>query len=239
MSCSISVIIPAYQHALTLPACLNALLAQTAPADEIIVVDDGSTDNTPDLLADFEKRGVRVIRQENAGSNEARNRGFQEATGELLLFLDADVVMRRAMLERLEQALHKNPTAAYAYCRFRFGWKRFASYPFSKERLCAMNYIHTTSLIRREWFPGFDSRIKRFQDWDVWLTILEKGGEGVFVPEELFQVCVKRGRTGISSWRPSWLYKIPWKRFRWAPSSVDKYEEARRKIFEKHGLCKT
>lgn len=85
----VSVIVPVYNGARTLPACLQALQNQTSPADqyEIIVVDDGSTDSTVAVAQGF---GVRVISQPNAGPAAARNRGAAEARGELLLFTDAD-----------------------------------------------------------------------------------------------------------------------------------------------------
>lgn len=233
---TISIIIPAYQHAHTLTACLESVFAQTVPPFEVIVVDDGSTDDTPRVLEMFLDRGVRVIRQENRGGNAARNRGFNASSGVLVLFLDADIVMRNDMLEILANALEKHSSAAYAYSAFRFGWKRFSSYRFSSNLLRRMNYIHTSALIRREAFPRFDETLKRFQDWDLWLTILERGGEGIYVEEELFRALSDTKRRGISSWRPSWMYRIPWKRFGWMPKSVRDYEEARRIVLLKHHL---
>jgi hypothetical protein len=99
-----------------------------------------------------------------------------------------------------------------------------------------MNYIHTTSLIRREHFPGFDPAIRRFQDWDVWLTMVGQGRTGVFIDEELFRVIDRADRPGISQWRPSILYLIPWRLLGWRPSSVRSYEDARQVIAKKHAL---
>lgn len=85
-----SVIIPLYNDADTICACLDALLAQSiAPQLEIVVVDDGSTDIGPDLLAQYP---VRLLRQPNAGPAAARNTGAKAAEGEILLFLDADCI---------------------------------------------------------------------------------------------------------------------------------------------------
>ncbi len=86
---SVSVIIPVYNGAETLPECLRAVQAQTFPPQlcEVIVVNDGSTDNTAEVARGW---GVRVISQTNAGAAAARNRGAREARGDILLFTDAD-----------------------------------------------------------------------------------------------------------------------------------------------------
>jgi len=233
----VSVIIPTYQHAITIKRCLDAVLRQTLAPSEVIVIDDGSTDETRRVVEPFISQGtVRYLFQENRGSNPARNRGFRESSGEYVIFLDADVVMRKDMLAKLVQALHDHPQAGFAYSGFRFGWKRFSGFPFNADRLRRMNFIHTSALIRSDGFPGFDEAIKRFQDWDVWLTLLKEGKEGVFVDEELFRVLLPHGRAGISSWRPSFLYGISWSILGWRPPSVRRYEEARDVIRKKHHL---
>jgi glycosyltransferase involved in cell wall biosynthesis len=88
MSAKTSVIICAYNYARFLPRCLESVLSQSQPADEIIVVDDGSTDQTQTVVTGF--RSVRYIRQKHSGKAAAFNRGFQTATGTLLCHLDAD-----------------------------------------------------------------------------------------------------------------------------------------------------
>lgn len=232
---TISVIIPSYQHAKTLSECLNSIFIQTRKPDEIIVVNDGSTDDTERILAEFADR-VTIVTQSNQGGNVARNNGFARSTGDLVIFCDADVVMAPDMLATMEKALVDHPDASYVYSGFRFGWKSFSSFPFDADRLRRMNFVHTTSLVRREHFPGFDPSIKRFQDWDVWLTMLEQGHVGTFVNRELFQVIDRSDRPSISQWRPSFLYKIPWHRLPWSPPSIRRYASAKQIIATKHHL---
>lgn len=231
----ISVIIPSYQHASTLPNCLDSVFGQTISDVEIIVVNDGSTDNTKEVLQAYADR-LTIINQENRGAAAARNAGFDASKGEFVIFCDADVIMRPDMLQKMLEALVKHQDKAYAYSAFRFGWKKFTSYPFSAERLRQMNFITTTSLIRRADFPRFDEQLHRFQDWDLWLTILQQGKEGIFIAEELFRVIDDHGRMGISQWRPSMMYRIPWSLFGWEPKSIQKYRAAREIIRAKHGL---
>lgn len=84
-----SVIIPAYNSEATLARTIDSVLTQTYPAHEIILVDDGSTDGTPDVAARYNEK-LLYLRQDNAGVSSARNHGAQIATGDWLAFLDAD-----------------------------------------------------------------------------------------------------------------------------------------------------
>ena len=113
--------------------------------------------------------------------------------------------MKPGMLSKMSKALDEHPNISYVYSSFKFGWKKFKLWEFDAARLRQMPYIHTTSLIRREHFPGFDPNLKRLQDWDLWLTMLEQGHVGQWISEVLFEV--KAGGT-MSSWLPSFLAKI-------------------------------
>jgi GT2 family glycosyltransferase len=90
---TVSVIVPTYNGASKLPNILNALQQQTAPAHEIIIVVDGSTDNTLNILQPFKEQipALKVVFQENKGRAAVRNRGAEEATGHLLVFFDDDM----------------------------------------------------------------------------------------------------------------------------------------------------
>ncbi|MFH1767104.1 MAG: glycosyltransferase family A protein [Patescibacteria group bacterium] len=231
----ISVVIPTYQHADTIAACIESTLAQTYDFIEIIVVDDGSTDNTQEVLKQYKEK-LKMIYQENQGPNFARNRGFEEARGEFVIFCDADVIMKPSMLKRMVDTLREYPEVSYVYSAFTFGWKLFRGVSFSERQLKKHNFIHTTTLVRRLDFPGFDINIKRFQDWDVWLTMLTDGKIGRLIPDVLFHVQIEGDSRIGSQWLPSFMYKIPWDRLPWRPGAIKKYQSARSAIAAKHGL---
>ncbi|MHC5139531.1 MAG: glycosyltransferase family 2 protein, partial [Planctomycetota bacterium] len=86
---TISAVIPAYNAAKYIARSIDSVLAQTHPVDEIVIVDDGSTDNTAAIIKDYGDK-VRYIHQPNAGVSAARNTGIEAATGNWIAFLDAD-----------------------------------------------------------------------------------------------------------------------------------------------------
>lgn len=191
---AVSIIIPIWNGAHLLSKTLHRVFLQTSQDLEVLVVDDGSHDHPQQVCARFPS--VKLISQAHRGAPAARNRGFAESRGRFLLFCDSDVSLHPRMVERLVTTLELNPNASYAYCSFRFGWRTFDLFDFDRQRLKQSNYISMMSLIRRETFPGFDETLPRLQDWDVWLTMLERGQSGVWVPARLFSVSA--GKRGIS-----------------------------------------
>lgn len=236
MNPNISIIIPAYQTEDTIRDCLESIFHQTYKDFEVIVVNDGSTDVTAEILESYGSR-IAVITQQNKGRNPARNRGLQDAHGKYLLFCDADIILDQTFLEKTLKALTDHPETSIAYSSFYYGRKKFRLWPYDANRLRTMNFIHTTSLVRREHFPGFDEAIQRLQDWDVWLTMLEHGHTGVWVPEYLFRVRTHKG--GLSSWLPEFMYRIPWNKLGLHLSRVDSYKTAEAVIKKKHHLDET
>lgn len=233
----ISIIIPVFNQAKKISACLESIIKQTinntSNSIEIIIVNDGSKDGVENVLGNFIKTHdfdfeIKVFNQVNQGAPAARNRGAKEARGEYLFFCDADAILRANALEEMMSALTLNPTVGYAYSSFLWGRKLFKIGPFDAEKLKREPYIHTMSLIRREIFPGWDESIKKFQDWDLWLTVLESGYTGIWIDKVLFTV--SPGGT-ISSWLPSFAYKyLPFL------PQVKKYRQAMAIIKKKHRL---
>jgi glycosyltransferase involved in cell wall biosynthesis len=228
----ISIIIPIYNQADKIGKCLDSILNQTYKDYEVIVVNDGSTDDAEEIIDKHQKtlRVTRYALRENKGAPAARNRGYREARGEYLLFCDADAVLKPEALQVMLDALKQHPEASYAYSSFLWGKKLFKLGPFDAEKLKKAPYIHTMSLIKREHFPagGWDESIKKLQDWDIWLTMLEQGRSGVWIDKVLFKV--QTGGT-ISSWLPSFAYKL----LPFLPN-VKKYNKAMEIVKNKHNL---
>jgi len=106
---TVSVVIPVLDDAEHLRTCLTALLAQTRPPDEIVVVDNGSIDDSADVARQF---GARVVRESRRGIPAASSAGFDAATGSILARLDADCVPGERWLERVEEAMLREPQPA-------------------------------------------------------------------------------------------------------------------------------
>jgi len=222
----ISVVIPVYNAQKTLEKCLSSIFNQTDKNFEIIAVNDGSTDNSLSILKKYQDK-ITIINQQNLGAAKARNVGSKIAAAPFIIFCDADIVMEPTMLETMYNALQKHPKAAFAYSSFKYGFKTFKLWPYNAKKLKQMPYIHTTSLIRKDLFPGFDPKLTRFQDWDLFLTMAKRGDKGIWIDKILFQV--KAGGT-MSSWLPKFLYSFS------SLKKVKKYKEAEKIIKEKHNL---
>lgn len=127
----ISVVIPAYNYAHLLPRALDSVLGQMADDVELIVVDDGSRDNTAEVLADYAARHpqLRAIHQANAGAAAARNRGIREAHGRYALLLDADDELLPEALATLRAVVRSQPEAGMVL------GAQLSVYPDGRERL--------------------------------------------------------------------------------------------------------
>ena len=180
---TVSVVIPTYNRAETVAAAIASALDQRDPPDEIIVVDDGSSDDTRDVLAAFGER-IIAIHQANSGVSGARNTGIRRATGTWIAFLDSDDVWypeRIAILRRdvcaTDAGVHVanvDITAAtyqrnmFALTDFRFPNDNTRKYGSGLEAL--MHYPFTSGVaVRREWIARsgvFDVSLSIFEDFD-------------------------------------------------------------------------
>ncbi|MFA5936186.1 MAG: glycosyltransferase family A protein [Patescibacteria group bacterium] len=232
----IAVVIPCYNHANILRRTLEALCRETVKPVEVVVVDDASQDDPGSIVREFEEMlPIRFVRLDShGGAPKARNEGAGRTTAPLLLFLDADAQLVPEALEEMRNLLEKHPEASFAYSNFLWGAKRFRGRIFDREALRQQNYIHTSSLLRRADFPGFDETLTKFQDWDLWLTMAENGKIGVWIDRDLYRIQPRE--QGMSKWMPKIAYMIPWQKLGFQPKEVGRYREAEAIVKKKHGI---
>jgi GT2 family glycosyltransferase len=179
----VSVIIPTYNRGWIIREAIDSVMVQDYRDFELIVVDDGSTDNTPDILDSFRDE-IRVLRQENQGVSAARNRGLATASGRFIAFLDSDDLWLPQKLLRQVEFFNKNPDAQI--CQTEETWIRKGVRVNPKKRhkkprgmifepslaLCLVS--PSAVMIRASLFEkvgGFDETLPACEDYDLWLRI--------------------------------------------------------------------
>jgi glycosyltransferase involved in cell wall biosynthesis len=204
-----SIVIPCFNHADYLAEAIDSALAQTYPAVEVIVVNDGSTDNSEVVALAYGDR-IRYIRQDNAGLPAARNTGIRWARGDYILFLDADDILDGDFVAKCMRVLDAHPEAGFVYPQRRLfgresGESRFP--PYDVAELKKSNYISAVSLIRASVLHvhTFDETFTwGWEDWDFFLTLAEHGITGILLDEPLFSY---RRHADKSSMLDSLLYR--------------------------------
>lgn len=224
----VSVVMPCFDAERYLEEAVRSVMGQTLPGVELIVVDDGSSDRSPQIVAALQREfGDRIVAvaQANAGPYAARNRGLAQARGAFVAFLDADDWWAPDCLRKLHTALAADPDAALAYC----GWQNVGlpggrgdpyvppDYELEDKaarflRAAAPWPIHA-ALVRRtvmQEVGGFDLDLPTCMDYDLWLRI-GVGRRIRLVPEVLaFYRHHQGGQITSTQWRQarnSWLVK--------------------------------
>lgn len=178
----VSVIIPTYNYSSFIAAAVDSVLAQTFPAVEVIIVDDGSTDNTKDILSRYGDR-IKYVFQENKGVSAARNAGVKNSTGNLIAFLDADDIWLPEKLEKQVECFRIDEGVGFVHCAIQEFDAR--GNILEEETEGAEGWVAekvlllgpaiagpgSTSLIKREIFDeagGFDERqeMRAAEDWE-------------------------------------------------------------------------
>ncbi|MGB5943435.1 MAG: glycosyltransferase family A protein [Leeuwenhoekiella sp.] len=200
MNSKVSIIIPTYNRAKKLIPCLESIFNQTYPNIEVILVDDGSTDNTCDIVQLYvdsidRNSNYKYINQENQGAPAARNNGLYAASGELIVFFDSDDLMLSGRIAKQVQAIHKS-TADSCACGFTnsISKKKFLPKIDSQKgvlgSLLYWNLMGSTQswMYRKEYLiaiKGYDPCLKCYQDWDLTFRYLSKYKSVALVQESL------------------------------------------------------
>jgi hypothetical protein len=191
----VSIVITNYNKGELLQRAVRSVLLQTYGNFEVVVVDDGSTD---DSMVRLEQTGmlhdarIRLLRQPNSGQPAgARNAGMFSAEGQLLLPLDADDWIVPTFLDETVAVLRRNPSLSIAYTDAmysRHGRVVAADYNFS--RLIYQNHLSYCSLFKRQVFEdvgGYRMNVRGVEDWDFWIAAGLQGHFGCRIPRPLFQ----------------------------------------------------
>ncbi len=193
---TVSVVIPAYNAERCLRETVESVLAQTYPAHEVLIIDDGSRDATAEIAQSFGDR-VRLISQANQGIAGARNTGIREATGEWIALLDHDDLMRPDKLARQVAVAQSRPGLQVVYSSFEYlfpdGSTRLTPAFPARELWPAIRYrtpiLPSTSLVRRSALLEIGSfhNIYVVDDWHLWFRMIRRFGTDAFqdMPEPL------------------------------------------------------
>jgi glycosyltransferase involved in cell wall biosynthesis len=194
----ISVVIPVHDDGVYLEEALASVAAQTLPPQEVLIVDDGSTD--PATLAILERARARVLSTEHGGVCRARNHGLRAATAKYVCFLDADDRLRPRCLEKCVARLEADPALAFvSFWVQLFGDEEWTWQPTRCDLVALLDEccVATAAVARRETLPEFDPAFELgHEDWDLWLNLVARGGRGEILPEVLFDY---RRRAGSRS----------------------------------------
>jgi GT2 family glycosyltransferase len=205
----VSVLIPCYNLGEYVDEAIRSVLAQTFQDFEIIIVDDGSTDEaTRAVLAGCHQPSTRVIRIDHGGLAHARNVGVTHARGEYLCALDADDRLDASFLAKTVAVLESDPSVTFVSAWLRmFGTEEWEWKPERCDvaALLCEDTVLTAALVRREAVVavgGYDTAmpVQGDEDWDLWLTLVERGYRGVILREVLFDYRRRVGSMSSVSW---------------------------------------
>lgn len=226
----LSIIIPVYNAAPLLDRCLDSIFSQTTQYTyEVILVDDGSTDNSIEIIKSRKEKKITFYQQKNYGPSVARNKGIELAKGEFIAFLDADDYWLEGFIEKTLSFIksdndlvavnvaqrHLSYGRAPSESSFQLNYKHnyiipiFFDFWIKYDHVCTGSVVIKTKIVKE--IGGMREDLRATEDWELWLLISTYGKWGI-IPEILFvadggEVTAKRG----------WLEKM---KIRWynAPS---------------------
>jgi len=208
----VSIVIPCYNSQRTIARALSSVINQTYIDYEVIVVDDGSTDKTKNIIKEFFKDksiAYKYLYQENSGPSVARNRGVENASGEYIAFLDSDDTWHKDKLSIQMKLIEENGLnflgSTYKYNEFNYNDKVdivLKKFTF-KQLLLKTRFSTPGVIIKKDFFlslNGFDTNMKYSEDNDLWLRAALKEDLNLVVEPRLFRLYkAAYGSAGLSS----------------------------------------
>jgi len=206
----VSAIITAYNHEHFISDAITSVLAQTRPVDELVIIDDGSTDDTLKVVSRFLEKGVRYIWQTNLGEGMARNRGIQETSGEYIAFLDADDIWLEDKTQKQLDFLQTHPDVAMVSGlgwwleietdrRWVFGLSLKQLSKIQQDMMIHNNFGNTSMVFLRRSILNevgfFDPSLRWGTEWDMWTRIVSQHKVSV-IPDPV--IIYRRHQSNIS-----------------------------------------
>jgi len=197
----VSVIIPCFNHGIYLEECIKSVKDQTYQNIEIIIVNDGSTDNkTISVINNFNEGQIKIINKENGGLSSARNAGIIAAEGEYILPLDADDKIGETYVEKAVNIFCEKPEIQLVYCRGKYFGDRtdnmcntFISY----KSMLLYNTIFASCLYKKkdalEVGLYNETMLKGFEDWDFLIRLLAGNKKSIQICDILFYYRITEG----------------------------------------------
>lgn len=217
----VSFVVPVYRTEPYLKACLESLLNQDYKNIEIIPVLDGKSRRARKIIERLKDDRIKeVVEIPHGGACKARNAGFEHTKGDYVSFWDSDCYAELGMVRVWIKTFVNHPEISFCYSGYRFNNPQktaFNSQPFDEYALTCQNYIATMFPMKRDVFPGFDENLKSLHDWDMWLTIVNKGHKGWYNEGWAFSTEMREGISSKGCSPENWL---------------ERYETVR----EKHGI---
>lgn len=206
----ISIIVSCYNQAPYVDEALNSILNQTYQNWECIIVNDGSTDDTEDIISKWLKKDDRFqyIASTNKGVSNARNIGIEKAVGTFILPLDGDDIFGTQYVELGLSEFNMHPDLKVVYCeaeKFGIETGKWDLPDFSLEKLRFVNMIFCSAIFKKEdWklIGGYDVKmIHGLEDWEFWIALLKDGGQVKVIDYAGFyyRIKVKSRQTDINS----------------------------------------
>jgi len=199
---TVSIIVPCYNHAQFLEETLQSALKSTYKNIELIVVNDGSTDNSEEVALKYVQQhpNISYVYQTNQGPSVARNNGISRAKGPYILPLDADDHISNDYIEKAVEILEHREDVILVYCHAEFFGEKQGKWnlpTFSRKYLARENLIFPSAMYRKsDWerAGGYDTRMTwGWEDWEFWIALLKNGGDVVRLPITGFFYRVRKG----------------------------------------------
>lgn len=204
----VSIVIPCYNDAKYIEQSVYSALNQTYPNKEVIVVDDGSNEETKAVLKKLEPKITKLITQENQGQSTARNVGIREAEGDYILVLDSDDYFEPAFCEKAIAVFLENNNLKIVTCNINrmIGTHIvdiFSPYGGDLKNFLINNCAAGSAMFKKkDWvnINGYDQKMNNgFEDWEFYIRLVKDGGIAFVLPETLFNYRIRENSTTVKA----------------------------------------